>query len=248
MDEDLSLKSRAMIQAELENHRNLSPDIRSDQYYADKTKLSRSSIRLVRTGNLLLKNDAAFILMEVIKSDPIEALVFMKSVPAYSTYASRQIDLIEQRGGELARTGDERIFLLTETRYRDLIAFVAVPRTREVIAHRKGTDSLETADFLISKNILKEEKGKISIGSFHIAGRSNLPKIISSQLNYLQKKPESMEIIHANLKTVSKKQLEEIKEVLEKASEKLSHIGSNTGCDTEDIGVMMGMYLGLTEK
>ena len=82
MDEDLLLKSRGMIQTELESHRNLSPDVRSDQYYADKTKLSRSSIRLVRTGKLLLKNDAAFVLMEVIKSDPIEALVYLRSVPS----------------------------------------------------------------------------------------------------------------------------------------------------------------------
>lgn len=249
MDEDLLLKSRGMIQTELESHRNLSPDVRSDQYYADKTKLSRSSIRLVRTGKLLLKNDAAFVLMEVIKSDPIEALVYLRSVPNYKDYAIKQLNLIEQRGGELARIGDERLSLLTESRYRDLIAFVAVPRSRETLINRRGADAVEMANFLIKKKILKEEKGKITIGSFYISNRTdNMPKLIQSQVEYFQRRPELLEVIHANIKTVSRKQLEEIRNILAKTDETLSKVGSNVGSSSEDIGVMIGFYMGLTEE
>lgn len=249
MNEDLLSKSRTMIQAELEKHRNISPDIRSDQYYADKTKLSRSSIRLVRKGSLLLKNDAAFILMEVVKSDPIEALLSLKSVPIYREYAAKQLNLIEQRGGELAKIGDERLSLLTEARYRDLIAFTAVPRTKEVLTNRRGSDSLEMAYFLIKKKILKEEKGKITINSFYISNRTdNMPKLIQSQVGYFQRRPELLEMIHANIKTVSKKQLEQIRNLLAKTDETLSKIGSNAGSDSEDIGIMIGFYMGLTEE
>lgn len=250
MDEDLSLKSRTMIQAELENHRNLSPDIRSDQYYADKTKLSRSSIRLVRTGNLLLKNDAAFILMEVIKSDPIEALIYLKTVPTYKNYAVKQLNLIEQRGGELAKIGDERLSLLTEARYRDLIAFVAIPRSKDVLVKRRGSDALDMANFLIKKKILQEDSKKnITINSFYISNRTdNMPKLIQSQVNYFQKRPESIEFIHANIKTVNAKQLKKIKTLLTETDENLSKIGSNVGSDSEDIGIMIGFYMGLTEE
>jgi hypothetical protein len=248
MDTDPLLKSRSMVQTELEKHRNLSPDIRSDQYYADKTKLSRSLIRLIRTGKLLLKNDAAFVLMEVIKSDPIEALIYLRSVPSYKNYAARQLNLIEQRGGELAKIGDERLSLLTEACYRDLIAFVAVPRSKEVLTTRKGADTVDMANFLVSKKILKEEKGKIAIGSFHIVGRIKMPKVVKSQMEYFQKRPELLEVIHENIKTVSKIQLEEIKEIFAKTSESLSKVGSNAGTNSDDIGVMMGLYLGLTEE
>jgi hypothetical protein len=237
-------KSLAMFSELLDSFMKES-EIRSFPWIRDQTSIPTTMLFKARKGKSLLKNDDAFLVVELIKGDSLHSLLTLKEIPHYAIYANRQIRMIETNGGELAKRGDLRLTHLSAEKFRNTLAFVNVPRSKELIQSRKGSDTLDLINELQKIGVLVEKNGKVTTKKIHFVEDRTSPDVLKNDLDYYSKFPELMSHIRFYMKNVNKEQYAKIENIVNQCLKDLSEIGHDPD---GTIGVKLGLYFGLTEQ
>ena len=153
--------------------------------------------------------------------------------------------MIETKGGQIAKRGDSRLTYFAEHKFRDLIAFLTLARTKELIEKRKGSDTLDLVEDLIKIGLLAGYNGKVTTGTVHFCESQSLPNVLANQVVYFNKFPNLLRDIHFSLRSVGPEKEAKIKKIIDKTIKDLNAVGSDRDGDT---GITLGIYYGLTEK